>query len=470
MGHSRVVPEKNTWGIKYPLLGLLALAVIWGLTSSAQAIPSFSRQTGMSCAACHTAFPELTPYGRWFKLNGYVSGEADQISDKDDKTGDVALEIQKGPPLSAMLQVSDEFVKNPIDPKPNAGDDNRGFLAFPAQFSLFYAGEITPNIGSFVQFTYDSSSGSFGWDNTDIRYATHFDLGGTDTIFGLTLNNNPTVQDVFNTVPAWGFPYTTPISNLPAPAAPQITGLGGNVGGLGAYLYLDKLLYVEASAYRTAFQGFGITTSYPTIEGFAPYGRLALIEEFGDNSVEIGATGMVLDESPLDGSAIPPGISPDRYVDYSVDAQYQYTTKDIQGSIQASWMNEDQTLNASQANALSANLNNNLQLLKVAGTVYHQRKMGLTLAYFGVTGTTDTTLYAPAQYTGSANGSPESDGLIYEINFVPWLNTKFTLQYTEYFKFNGTDDTVISGVGYDGVSARKASDNNTLMAMAWLAY
>src|SRR5271166_4468198 len=37
-----------------------------------QALPSYARQTGQQCAACHDGFPELTPYGRLFKLNGYT--------------------------------------------------------------------------------------------------------------------------------------------------------------------------------------------------------------------------------------------------------------------------------------------------------------------------------------------------------------------------------------------------------------
>src|SRR5579859_3885168 len=37
-----------------------------------RALPSFARQTGQECAACHNGFPELTPYGRLFKLNGYT--------------------------------------------------------------------------------------------------------------------------------------------------------------------------------------------------------------------------------------------------------------------------------------------------------------------------------------------------------------------------------------------------------------
>ena len=35
-------------------------------------VPSFSRQTGLACSACHFQFPQLTPFGRLFKLNGYT--------------------------------------------------------------------------------------------------------------------------------------------------------------------------------------------------------------------------------------------------------------------------------------------------------------------------------------------------------------------------------------------------------------
>src|SRR5579863_4948620 len=45
--------------------------------STAHALPIFARQTGQSCVACHAGgqFPELTPYGRMFKLNGYTFGQ-----------------------------------------------------------------------------------------------------------------------------------------------------------------------------------------------------------------------------------------------------------------------------------------------------------------------------------------------------------------------------------------------------------
>src|SRR3984893_4440796 len=45
-----------------------------GFAPTAQALPSFARQTGQPCGTCHTDFPALTPYGRRFKLLGYTAG------------------------------------------------------------------------------------------------------------------------------------------------------------------------------------------------------------------------------------------------------------------------------------------------------------------------------------------------------------------------------------------------------------
>jgi hypothetical protein len=36
------------------------------------AVPSFARQTGTPCNVCHSNPPELTAFGRNFKLKGYV--------------------------------------------------------------------------------------------------------------------------------------------------------------------------------------------------------------------------------------------------------------------------------------------------------------------------------------------------------------------------------------------------------------
>jgi hypothetical protein len=55
-----------------PLIVLAGLLVAVLGSSEAAATALFNRQTGQSCAACHTAPPEITPFGRRFMLNGFT--------------------------------------------------------------------------------------------------------------------------------------------------------------------------------------------------------------------------------------------------------------------------------------------------------------------------------------------------------------------------------------------------------------
>src|ERR1035438_1257800 len=65
------------------VLQVIGMCSLFGVAVPAVAVPSFARQTGMACAACHTVFPELTPFGREFKLNGYVLDNIKQVTGID---------------------------------------------------------------------------------------------------------------------------------------------------------------------------------------------------------------------------------------------------------------------------------------------------------------------------------------------------------------------------------------------------
>src|SRR6516165_4299654 len=95
----------------------------------AQALPSYARQTGQECAACHNGFPELTPYGRLFKLNGYVfPGSTSTI-----------------PAFAAMVTSSFTHTETgqPGGAAPHfAANDNPTFQAG----SLFYGGAISTEL------------------------------------------------------------------------------------------------------------------------------------------------------------------------------------------------------------------------------------------------------------------------------------------------------------------------------------
>jgi hypothetical protein len=73
--------------------------------------------------------------------------------------------------------------------------------------SLFYGGKIFDGLGSFAQVTYDQVPNRIHWDNIDLRYALPSDLFDREAVFGVSANNNPTVNDVWNSTPAWGYPY-----------------------------------------------------------------------------------------------------------------------------------------------------------------------------------------------------------------------------------------------------------------------
>src|SRR6202051_1172016 len=220
----------------------LGILFVFGLYASpAQAVPSFARQTGMACAACHTVYPELTPFGREFKLNGYVTDNLKQIKGVTMERRET-LSLNSLPPLSVMLQVSYTHTASALrDSAVSGALAKDGEILFPQQASLFYAGKIADNLGAFMQLTYDGAADHFGFDNADVRFARYLSLEGDvqqsdsqgaaaaskhSVLYGFTLNNNPTVQDPWNTTPAWGFPYSGS-SVAPPPNASTKIDTGG---------------------------------------------------------------------------------------------------------------------------------------------------------------------------------------------------------------------------------------------------
>ncbi len=190
----KLATDDAIWFATRPLLALTAL-ILALLPMGAQAIPAFNRQTGQNCVACHAGgqFPELTPYGRLFKMTGYTIGE-------------------RALPISAMAVVSLSKVADTAKSDDPSGDFQKNNRAILATASLLLGGKVTDNIGAFAQITYDpyatqDANGNFhghsNADNIDIRYADRFISGQRDLIVGLSANNKPSVSDPWNTAAAW---------------------------------------------------------------------------------------------------------------------------------------------------------------------------------------------------------------------------------------------------------------------------
>lgn len=428
-----------------------ALAVCL-LSSTAWAVPSFARQTGMSCSACHTVFPELTPFGREFKAGGYTMSTTKELTEGGDDGSRQSLELPVPTPLGLMLLAGFTHTWAPQQVAASGPPARNDDIALPQQFSVFFAGKVAPGLGAFVQLTYDGVADHLGFDNTDIRYAHTFDLGGKPLTVGATVNNGPTVSDLWNSTPAWGVPFAGSAS-APAPsAAPLIAGALAQASvGAGAYAFFNGLLYGEVDVYRSAPLGVSLPLDASTgatnvIGTVAPYWRLAAEKTLGEHTVSLGTFGLAASLWP--GGPHPLGGAMDRYVDVGVDSQYQYIGKThiITGTL--TYIHESQALAASQGFGAADIGNHELHDFKASASYIYSRLVGARLTFSTMRGTSDGTWYG---------GSPRSTSFTGELFVTPWQNVKLGLQYSAYLDFMGA-------TGAD------AAGNDTLYAYTWLAF
>ncbi|MHB8668482.1 MAG: cytochrome C [Burkholderiales bacterium] len=502
-----MIGRRRRFARGFVALSAAAGALLVLAPQQAQALPAFARQTGQNCVACHAGgqFPELTPYGRLFKMTGYTIGE-------------------RALPLSMMGLVTASKVSNTSkSDNPPADFQKDGSLIF-ATGSVFVAGKITNNLGLFTQVTYDNYAGQSvaadgagagkfqghtNADNMDFRYADHFINTSRDLIYGISLNNNPSVSDPWNTAPAWMqyVPVPSPTSsafvdgNAPYPGY----AAGGNIAGLTAYAYLNKAFYAELGGYTTAngafsFMSAGINNAGTTkLKGMNPYWRFAYTHEWGPHNIMIGTSGMNSDvyDNPEDTSD-PSSVH--RFNDRGIDAQYQYLLDPHTVTAQIAYMTEKHRYPDFLANQPApggfvdaagnplpnTNASDTTHTLRAKLTYTYQAKYGGSLGYFNLTGTTNTAnqtsgydpttglitsdptgaLGATALSTrvgGNLSGNPATSGFTYEAFWIPVQYVRVGMQYTSYSKYNGASSN------YDGLG-RDAKDNNTVFFYIWGAY
>jgi hypothetical protein len=433
----------------------------------AQALPSFAEQTGQPCTACHIgAFgPQLTPFGRAFKIGGYT------------QTGGTGL-LSKIP-LAGMI-IGSFTHTNTAQPEPATPEFGRNNNPALDQVSALFAGRVTENIGAFIQGTYDGVSKSFALDNTDVRLTAPFALRDTELRLGLSLNNGPTVQDPYNSTYAWIYPFAS--SKLaPTPAAqPALAGgLIGNSIGATIYGWYDRHLYLEAGLYNTysptvlrltgAALGPGATVNP------APYARVAYEWNWAGQSAHAGAVLLHTNLNPTTGELTTTDeFGRNNYTDIAIDGGYQFIgdgthTFTADGIL----THEYQNLVGSTGFGTSTGPHNHLDQVRINLTYYYLQTYGLTFAWQNTWGNPNPALFPPNPISGSANGKPNSNAFIVEADWVPFgkadswgqplANLKLGAQYTIYTQFNGGTSN------YDGFG-HHASGNDTLFLYAWLAF
>ena len=430
---------------------LMLVLSLW--PSQARAIPSFAAQTGQPCSACHVgAFgPQLKPYGRDFKLYGYVT--TDRPNDN--------FEDNWYERFSIMQQSSFTNTSANQSPPPASGlGPNNNFTL--DQVSVYYGGRITPSVGMFQELSYDGVNRTFYWDAIDVRHAWEGEVFGTDYVGGIMAGNQLGETSLWNSTPPNAFPYN---SSRIAPTQQAGTifddSLNGQILGPGAYIEWNNWLYAEASLYVPLSHGMDRFAGDPLaddFDGVIPFWHVALEHDFShhEHYFQIGTFGTTASRYPAGDHTT--GLK-DHVSDIALEANYQWMA-DLHNMISAHaiYIRENQDLNATFALGGSSNPVDNLGEFKADLTYTIDDTYVPTVQYFRTTGSSDAMLYS-----GSTNGSPNSEGYVVDLAYVPfgkpdspganWGNMRVGLEYTGYTRFNGTSS--------------HASDNNTIFLNLW---
>ncbi len=440
-------------------LAAAATTIVVLPSRSAFAITSFARQTGLPCSSCHTMPPELTPFGRAFKLNGYTLTGLPQLTAKP-KQQQAGLTISRELPVSIEIPFSFTATNTAVP-----GTQN-GSFSIPQEIGLFFSGAVSSHAGTFTQITYDPRADHVTLDQEDTRYANRTSLGGKDLVYGVDFNTAPGVEDLWNDTPIWGFPW---IGTDAAPGQMAATLLDGtladDVGGVGLYGMWNDHLYGNVTVYRTAHLGADQPTDgadFPyNIRGAAPYWRVAWQQTMGNNYLEVGGYGLHVASTP--GAVTGPE---DTYTDVAADAQYERILPNVANdtiSVHTTYIHERSNLVATYALGSASFTDHDLSTYRLDGTYHWGNKYGATMGYFNTWGTVDPLLYAQDAVNGSANGNPGTTGYTASFSWWPVQNVELAVQYTGYSTFNG------GSTNYDG-AGRNASDNNTAYARIWFIF
>jgi len=225
--------------------GIVAVGAVT-LVASAHAVPSFVRQTGMTCAQCHVMFgapvPNFTFTGKKFRMNGYrVPFVTERIeAGQEGALGGKRLNISLFPYISLRYQsvfatqskAPGAAAAGPISSNPTS------------RLALFTGGPVGDYFGLWTEMylTTDGSAGGewtlglFSFDEYDLRYTRM----KNNNVFGVAFNNQGIAE-----VSGFG-PWS--------PGGSQLNrgGIGGwshpNRGNLLTYAWLNDKVLITGGA------------------------------------------------------------------------------------------------------------------------------------------------------------------------------------------------------------------------------
>lgn len=374
--------------IALTVFSLVVFALFGAFPEESSAVPSFARQFGKPCSACHTMWPRLNVTGRDFKLTGYTDTAEDYPRLEKDN-----LDLLRYSPLSLSI-ISLPYSKD---------DTAKAETLIPDEVALFYAGRITPNIGAFIE---PVLAPDFNFEFAKLAAAKRI-WGGSATIGVVGGKMDSAGADPYNTIRFTSY-HTL---NLPAVLDEEHVRTEGegdffafesteNVGIVLNGKFLNNMIYAAAGGFR------GHTENDP----WDLYGRLAFDYPVTYYAfLEVGGYlyngKQRYDHTDIGGTVYESDIN--RYgVDVSLQIDKVPHSVDIIGLYMKG---KDQDLDDISGN--------DVEFKGFYGEVsyFYERTYGVTVAY---------------DYMSSDEApSLDKKGPVFNISYVPWLNTKLAFEY-----------------------------------------
>ncbi len=401
----------------------LILLVFLIVPYESQAVPSYARQVKKPCTACHTMWANLNQYGRQFKVKAYTDVNPDwEMINKDNMNLPVIA------PFSTRV-IYEPLVRDSLEQASSHSD--------VGQVAIFMAGRIFDYAGAFASaeadgFSNDSGGGTFTIPT--IKIAFQYPLGEGNTLGLVTFAGLATSADPFNSLGGRDRDLTYD-DGLPFILNTGWTfnfWSGKNQGAVLHGYFLGNRLYAAVGMMRG-----GATTDSPLVgpglsnsdssDPFDWYSRIAWDQKLSNGAVTIGLVNYSGNQRITSGGAPLFDSSVKRtYIDLSLEQNYG---EDHMAELQFLYGGgkDDNVFGGGQERKFDG--------WWLQADYFYDRTVGLigSLNYirFKDVAATDA---VPADKT---------DQWILGVNYLPWLNTKVALQYSN-TKTTNVDGTSVA--------------------------
>ena len=269
-------------------IALLGLVVVAGFMQKAEAMPLFTTQTGMECAACHMqSMPKLTKLGRNFMVSGMTMSQ--NVEEMNGRQQD----------LNPSLLIKAKYEKTWDKPtkqgriQDKSDSSNEGQWSLPRVVMFHLGGRVTENVGALMRFSYRTEH-----DETTVSgkavYAEELDDGYLGFVAYSTSSFGPfSGMEVYNTglyKPMRSFEIRK-LTN-----AAQACGVGtGEATGLQVYYDKDSFLGEDDHFFATiGMYAPGQDNLYLDLaSNMLPFARIAYEYPVGDYNLIFGAFAIV---------------------------------------------------------------------------------------------------------------------------------------------------------------------------------